>query len=342
MLLASSIQLVSDNFDFEVGQPFTVLGRVVNELGHPVVGVTVSADDGVLLNSRSLGATTPLGYFTLDYSAAQTQSAGIGLYMVRLATSDGAVAGVVLNGADPAAPRFPIRDTSITYGSAGTQRAATVQSLAAPAAIFEGAFDWVSSATKAVAQKTANLFDVDFSGRVTADDFFAVGKEILPTAMEVFEDFALENFRSEGTTVTPWGYVSGMVNMASWVMTPYALPTQVILFSAGSIVDSLQGLDLISQGTADKLSEVIDGVDLGTSLVQTFALDPITKLTSADDYFNLVEKLVDSFNLGQDLRNVPLELEEDALGNLLGFKIVLAPTDPSTGPELGWSSTSSA
>src|SRR6266542_4414299 len=87
-LLSSSIQLLNTTYEFEAGQPFTVLGRLLNDSGQPVGGVNITADDSLLDLTRSLGTTTPQGYFSLDYTAAQTTSVGAGLYMVRINAAD--------------------------------------------------------------------------------------------------------------------------------------------------------------------------------------------------------------------------------------------------------------
>ena len=107
VLFANSIQLLNETFEFEAGQAFNVLGRVVNEQGQPVAGVSVSAEDGLLQTGRSLGTTTPLGYFALNYSTAQPANAGAGLHMVSMSAA-GAAAGIILNAVASDTSSYPI------------------------------------------------------------------------------------------------------------------------------------------------------------------------------------------------------------------------------------------
>jgi hypothetical protein len=319
-LLSNSVRVLTTSFDLEAGQPFTVLGQIVDQAGTPVAGVNVTAEDGLLQQSRPLGTTTPHGYFSLPYSGVQTQQAGGGLFMVRLSAPGGATAGLVLNSSNAATPNYEIKNAGLTYGAGSA---------------IGGAFGWVNSFTKAVAQKTQNLLDVDSSGHVTASDYFAIGKEIVPSAQTWLEDLSKDVFRSDGKSVTPWGFVSGVATVASWVESPYALPIEAIKVSSSSIVDSLSGLGLISPAQAQTSHNIIDALDSGLSLAQTFTADPVKKLKTAGEYASFVGNLIGVFNSGFDYANASLKINTDVGGNATGLSIVLAPNDPTSGAAVG-------
>lgn len=311
MLLASTIQIVSQGFDFEVGQPFTVFGRVVNEVGQPVSGLSISASDGVLLSSRNLGTTTPLGYFSLDYSAAQTQQAGPGLYLIRVATSDGAAIGLVVNGFLPGTPAYAIRDSSLTYGAGPSVRAEVPSGFVAPAAnVLDGAFNWVNSFTKAVAKKTTSLLDVDQSGGVGLADFAAVGREIIPSVTDFGRDYFTDFVTDRSNQVAMGLALSGVGTAPALSYLAKSAFKQVFVTSANSIIDSLEGLGEISPTTAETMHQAVLAAD---AIHGAIGLDPKKGIADAETLLELIG-LTDtvgelSGRLLYDVLNNPLAVE---------------------------------
>ena len=221
----NTFQIASTGFAFDAGQPVTIVGRLLDPTGRPVVGATVSADDGLLQTSHSIGTTTPQGYFSLNYTAAETQTAGSGIYLVRLTAPGGAVLGIALNMTSPSSAAYPISNLNINYGVAGSTSVTT----------SENAFSWLTSAAKAVGHWLSSPYDIDQSGSATWSDFKAVASELLPNSEKFLFDMAKDHFTEDGTNITAWSAVSGIADVAACALDPrIEIPAAFIEASANS------------------------------------------------------------------------------------------------------------
>jgi hypothetical protein len=191
-----------------------------------------------------------------------------------------------------------------------------------------GAFDWLNSATKVFTQKTTNAVSV------AASDYYTVANDyVLPAMDQWMTDLGDDILRKTGAEpVTTWGGVTATASVASFVLDPeIAIPQEIIKVSADSIVDSLLSLNGISPSTANTAHNIIDGLDAGLSLAESFAVDPSGIIKPAEEYAKFATDAVNDFIAGQDLGQSVFQIVHDALGNPIELKLSITPTNQSSG-----------
>jgi hypothetical protein len=79
------INITSTVFSYAIGSSFTIDGIVTDNNQNPVANVSIGADDAILLQCRTgITTTDSNGRFTISYTAAQTLTAGIGLFPITI------------------------------------------------------------------------------------------------------------------------------------------------------------------------------------------------------------------------------------------------------------------
>ena len=290
VLLSNSIQIQNTDFSFNTGQSYAVIGQLVDSTGAPISAQQVTAEDGLLQESRLLGTTTPQGYFSVDYSATQTQEAGVGIYPLVI-NPPAQETTIILDVTNSSQQFYPDANLGFTLG-----------------VLNDGSV--VSSATKALSRKIASM---------TA---------LLPSAQDLIntgEDFwsGLQSWASDYAT----GFISNPANdvavagLATCITGPedpvcdffvgavaYGGFEQIFETSAGTIVDNLPNLTTQDQASWKGL---IDNAISAGSFATAF-IDPVTGLDIA------LNGLAVSWNFAQ-LAGEPIY---DNSNNLIGVNLV--------------------